>query len=65
MGPTFSPPQNEKYFKNKSSTKFPKSADLAGLQLSEGGSWERGGDFFQEELQFSHKSILKSEIFND
>ena len=23
------------------------------------------GDFFQEELQFSHKNKLKSEIFND
>ena len=30
-----------------------------------GGCWERGGDFFQEGLQFSDKNKVKSEIFND
>ena len=30
-----------------------------------GRSWERGGDFFQGGLQFSHKNKLESEIFND
>ena len=43
---------------------FQKEEGLTGLQLLEGGCWERGGDFFQG-VQFSHKNKLKSEIFND
>ena len=46
-------------------TKFSKRGSLTGPQLLEGGCWERGGDFFQGGLQFSHKNKLKSEIFND
>ena len=51
-------------------TKFSKrGGGLTGLQLLEGGCWQRGGDFFQggggSWLQFSHKNELKSEIFND
>ena len=38
---------------------------MTGPQLLEGVYWERGGDFFQRGLQFSHKNTLKSEIFND
>ena len=38
-------------------TNFSKRRDLTGLQILEGGFWERGGDFFQGEgaMQFSHK----------
>ena len=46
-------------------TKFSKRGSLTGPQLLERGCWERGGDFFQEGLQFSDKNKLKSEIFND
>ena len=47
-------------------TKFSKRRGLTGTQLLEGGCWERGGDFFQGGLQFSHKkSKLKSDIFSD
>ena len=45
--------------------KFSKRRGLTGPQRLEGGCWERGGDFFQVGLQFSHKNKLKSEIFND
>ena len=38
---------------------------LIGPQLSEGGCWERGGDFFQGGCSFHIKNKLKSEIFND
>ena len=42
-----------------------KGGGLTRPQLSEGGCWERGGDFFQGEgVQLSHNK-LKSEIFND
>ena len=37
-------------------TKFSKRGwGLTGPQLLEGVCWERGGDFFQGGLQFSHK----------
>ena len=38
---------------------------LTGPQLLVRGCWERGSDFFQGGLQFSHKNKLESEIFND
>ena len=37
---------------------------MTGPQLLEGGCWERGGDFFQGGVQFSHKNKLDYEIFN-
>ena len=49
----------------ESPTKISKRGDLIGPQLLEGDCWERGDNFFQGGLQFSHKSKLKSEIFND
>ena len=46
-------------------TEFSKRGEgFTGPQLSEGGCWERGGDFFQGGCNF-HKNKLKSEIFND
>ena len=44
---------------------FKKGAGLTGPQPSEGGCWEREGDFRWRGLQFSHKNKLKSETFND
>ena len=35
-----------------------------GSQFLEGVWWERGGKFFQRELQFCIKNKLKFEIFN-
>ena len=47
-------------------TKFSKRwGGLTGPQILDGDCWERGGDFFQEGLQLSHKNKLKSEIYND
>ena len=46
-------------------TKFSKRwGGLTGTQLLERGCWERGGDFFQGGLQFSHTK-KNSGIFND
>ena len=45
--------------------KFSKRGGLDRISILRGGCWERGGDFFQGELQFLHKNKLKSETFND
>ena len=46
-------------------TPLSKRGSFKGPHLLGGVAGKKGGDFFQGELQYSHKNKLKSEIFND